>query len=299
MTTVPCRKESLKKSINSIIQQTFHFDKLVVNIDDYMSSDDYNFYFQLKELDERIEVNICDKKWRSCNKLIPTLKKYPDDVIITIDDDIFYPNFTIEKLINSHLENPDCIVSHNSNAIFLTEDFKFKQIGYFSSPKIFYKFYNQYLSNCCLFPPHIFDGSDLFDYNKMMACTNGTHDELWFWVNSTINGVKSIVLNDFFRIIPYNLDECGYRLGEVNEKNFDKFNELIVNLYSDKINKVLEDIKPEFIIDCNNIFSCLYYSSVFNWLYGKNFILNIKNLDISYKCLINQYYNNIGCDIIE
>ncbi len=45
-------------------------------------------------------------------KLIPTLKEYPESLIITIDDDILYPYDTIELLISAHRNNPNCICAN-------------------------------------------------------------------------------------------------------------------------------------------------------------------------------------------
>ena len=52
----------------------------------------------------------------------------------------------------------------------------------------------KYLSNNCLFPPNCF--SDLlFDFDKFQYVTQGNHDELWFWIVSTLMGVRVIGLD--------------------------------------------------------------------------------------------------------
>ena len=81
------RKGRLKDLINIILKQSWQgFEKFCINIDDNLSKEDYEFYDILKEIDNRIEINICDHKWRSCNKLLPTLKKaqerFPDFNIV-------------------------------------------------------------------------------------------------------------------------------------------------------------------------------------------------------------------------
>ena len=208
LTTIPSRKESLLKTIESILKQSYKFDKFVINIDNNLSNENYSFYNRLVGIDKRIEVNLCDAKWRSCNKLLPTLLKYPNDVIITIDDDISYPKDALKVMVNDYEKNRDCIITLAANPVLvdnegnycgymLDNDFCLKQKGY-----------SKYMSMGTLFPPHIFTGTDVFDYDKMMACTNGTHDELWFWVNSTIKGTMVIVENNYLE----NLEEyCPQR----------------------------------------------------------------------------------------
>ncbi len=47
---------------------------------------------------------------KSYKKLIPTLKKYPDAIIVTADDDLIYDNKWLEQLYNAAqiFENIDC-----------------------------------------------------------------------------------------------------------------------------------------------------------------------------------------------
>ncbi len=50
-------------------------------------------------------------------KLIPTLELYPNDVIVTADDDIFYPPHWLESLYTSYLENSNYIHVHRAHKI--------------------------------------------------------------------------------------------------------------------------------------------------------------------------------------
>ena len=62
-------------------------------------------------------------KWcndiRSYKKLIPALKEFPDDIVITFDDDVYYPFDTVEKLYNSYLEYPKCIHANRVRRFFI------------------------------------------------------------------------------------------------------------------------------------------------------------------------------------
>ena len=118
MTTIPCRKKRLEENLPSILNQSYKFNKLVINIDDNLTKEDYLFYNSLKKLDKRIKINKADAKWRSCNKLLPTLKLYPEDIIITIDDDIYYPVDSIKYLVEEYKKNPECIIAHEINPIY-------------------------------------------------------------------------------------------------------------------------------------------------------------------------------------
>ena len=55
-------------------------------------------------------------------KLIPTLRQYPDDAIITIDDDIIYGPDILEQLINAYLSEPRFIHSLRIHKMLFAED---------------------------------------------------------------------------------------------------------------------------------------------------------------------------------
>lgn len=62
----------------------------------------------------KIEINWIDgpntKQWK---KILPTLQKYPNDIIICIDDDFIYPNDLISVFYKKHLEFPNNPISGN------------------------------------------------------------------------------------------------------------------------------------------------------------------------------------------
>lgn len=55
---------------------------------------------------------------RAFKKIIPTMNKYPDDVIIAIDDDFIYPEDFIETFIDQHLLKPFSLLSGNDVVVF-------------------------------------------------------------------------------------------------------------------------------------------------------------------------------------
>ena len=295
MTTIPSRKGRLKDLINIILKQSWQgFEKFCINIDDNLSKEDYEFYDMLKEIDNRIEINICDHKWRSCNKLLPTIKKYPDAVVITVDDDIDYPIDSLKTLVEAYEQNPDCIITHETNPIIVING---QFVGYSNNLdlKLDQKYFAKYLSNCCLFPPHVFDNTDLFDYDKMMQCTDGTHDELWFWINSTINGVQCIGLDYIYMFTGLeNVYSDGYKLSNINsDQNIvNWYNAKTIKMYGDKINKVVGNEKVKFHITKNNIFSLIYHWHIFKRYYANNSILNVHDLTPKYKELLKNFSKN-------
>ncbi len=60
------------------------------------------------------EINWIKENNKAFKKFMPTLKKYPNDIIITIDDDFLYPSDFIETFYNKHLEKPKIPLSGNN-----------------------------------------------------------------------------------------------------------------------------------------------------------------------------------------
>lgn len=50
-------------------------------------------------------------------KLLPTLKEFPESVIVTFDDDIYYDSDCLADLVNSHKQDPASIFSHFTRSL--------------------------------------------------------------------------------------------------------------------------------------------------------------------------------------
>lgn len=270
MTTIPKRKKRLTDNLPFLIHQSYPYDKLIINVDDNLSEEDYEWYNSLKQQDPRIEINKSEAKWRSCNKLLPTLKKYPHDIIITLDDDVAYPRDTIKCLVEEHIKHPDCIIAHEVNPIVLKDKYVTYVNGY--DVKLMQVEWGKYLSNCALYPPYSFD-EDLYDYDKMLECTNGTHDELWFWIQSTIHGVQCVGLNYVRSFAPEMLEqyrEDEYCLSAFNntEQKIDEYMQKINKMYGKRL---IDNIKAKpvvFTITKDNIYSFLFLLPYIKGLYA-------------------------------
>ena len=95
--------------INEIItKQTVKPDLIVLSI---FKEDEQNIPLTLKMMarKKQIEIIVWDDNLRPHLKYYPTMLKYPEDIIITIDDDEHYKPDTIEKLMQSYNKHPKCV----------------------------------------------------------------------------------------------------------------------------------------------------------------------------------------------
>lgn len=118
LTSYKPRINDVKYTIYSLLNQTFPPDKLILWLDeDSFPQREKNLPRDLLKLKSfGLTIDWCENL-RPYKKLIPALEKYPEDIIVTADDDIFYRPDWLKILYDEHTENPDCIVAHYNNRI--------------------------------------------------------------------------------------------------------------------------------------------------------------------------------------
>jgi len=106
-------------AIETIMQQTMKANRIVL----WLSHDDYKEIPQaLKLLQKRgLEITECDDLL-SYKKIIPSLRKFPNDVIVTIDDDVMYDPDVLERLIRAYLKAPQYIHACRVHRITFNEN---------------------------------------------------------------------------------------------------------------------------------------------------------------------------------
>lgn len=261
--------------------------KVIINIDKHKNQQiPYNKYVVLasKYTNVTFEFNICENKWRSCNKLIYTLQKYPDANIIVFDDDTIIEQNVIYDLIKNHIKHPKCIIAENSDVTTIihnktNEDVEFDFVQHFTGwlLKLNAKEinYNKYGGQQVLFPAHCFDNTHLFNLDEMLKITLGTHDEIWFWLNSTLNKVQVFTSNYLYSTVyandkylnKNNIVRTDPQLCNENDNNW-KIIIGNINIYHgiDLIN-VLKSNPIIFNIDDETLFNYLYNKEIIKKYY--------------------------------
>lgn len=114
LTTWKPRMRNIPAVLDSIFTQTVTPDLVVLNLaDDEVVPEEVEEYL----LSHKVEVNrMPDLK--VYKKLVPTLKKYPDACVISIDDDWIYPSGMIEDFMTVHARYPDSPVSGNKVTLY-------------------------------------------------------------------------------------------------------------------------------------------------------------------------------------
>lgn len=157
-----------------------------------------------------LEIEYCEDL-KSYKKLIPALEKYPETVIITVDDDVLYPKDWFKKTLAAHKKDPKIILAHTAREITLND--KKGIVSYWDWPIMNKNKKNTHriLPNGIggvLYPPHSFV-DDVLD-RELFTRLAPNADDLWFWAMSELKGTKRALINDgYHNIRDYDLDTVG------------------------------------------------------------------------------------------
>lgn len=192
LTTFPAAAEYSVKAVESILAGSVTPDKIVLYItfDQFKDSKIPEELLKLEREHEIFEIRDYPKDIRSYRKLIPALKDFPDAVIVTIDDDVYYDRDMLHDLLYMHSQYPDAVIAHRAKKISPTEQYKkWKKLRWYHflsgrikiSPLII-----QTGVGGVLYPPHSLN-SDMLD-EKLFTEIAPTTDDIWFWAAAISNG---------------------------------------------------------------------------------------------------------------
>ena len=271
LTSYPLRIETVHLTVQSLLNQTIKADKLIL----WLSPEEFpgmenDLPSELLYLSKNgLEIEWCNNI-RSYKKLIPALKKYRDEIIITFDDDLIYNNKTLEILYDYHKKYKKDIIVHRITRMFYNESNElepFKREYYYDNRKIKDNYldvlkkpsYFNKLTGCggCLYPPGCFH-NDVFNEEIFMQ-NAPTSDDIWFWLQAVRKKRKVRIPKKHFpelQYIPGTQDVGLYKINDKGEKLFFVHLKNIMKLYPEidellksenkKNTKVINSIKNNY-----------------------------------------------------
>ena len=142
------------------------------------------------------EVRFDPTEMRSYKKLLPALRDFPDDVIVTIDDDIHYHPDMLRDLVRLHQRLPGAIVAHRVRRVVLHAPYrkwrKYKWYDFIFKKYHFSRLAMQTGVGGVLYPPHSLD-EKMLDPARFMAMAP-TNDDIWFWAAAVARGTYVVPL---------------------------------------------------------------------------------------------------------
>lgn len=190
LTTYGKRIYDVALTIESLMNQTLPANDIILWLDYSFKDKELPAALRLQQT-RGLKIAYC-KDIRSYKKLIPAKQKYPDDAIITVDDDVIYEYDLLEHLIRAYQKDRRYIYAHRQHKMALKEDGTFmpyaswQQCRCILDPDIM-----AFPTGVggILYPPHAFD-ADFFDESTFMEICP-TADDVWFKAMALKNGTLS------------------------------------------------------------------------------------------------------------
>jgi hypothetical protein len=194
LTSFPAAISFVIQSVQSILKGSVLPDKIIL----YLTSSQFpegNIPQELQDLSDKnamFEIKFYEENIRSYTKLIPALKDFPDDIIITIDDDVLYHKNMIKRLLRRHKKYPNAIIGHRIRRI--KPNAVYRMWKCYKHRSIFSRSFKPSFRNLqtgiggVLYPPHSL--SEKMLHSELFMKMAPTVDDIWFWAAAVANGTK-------------------------------------------------------------------------------------------------------------
>ena len=199
LTSYPGRMYDIHYSLYSLLTQTMKPKKVVL----WLSEEEFpNKEADLGKNVLDLQKNGLSIEWikynfKSFNKLIPVLKKYPNNIIITADDDIYYRPDSIEKLYDTYISS-GCkyIIANRCHKAEVNLDKfqpykKWEKCIVSTEPS-----FSNFLTGVgmVLYPPNSLYKDVLNEEDFMELAPDA--DDVWFWAMALLKGTKIRIPNE-------------------------------------------------------------------------------------------------------
>lgn len=196
LTTYPKRIDRVNKVIDCLFEQIEIVDKIVL----CLIKEEWNNTEELPKWIEEYSIKGLEILWGSKNlkphnKYFYTMQKYPEDIIITVDDDNVYDNKVTETLLQSYMKFPNCVSANRVHLISFDKNKQIKPYMQWNSQVI----HNMLVPNLSLlptgvggvlYPPHCLYKEAFNDELIKRLCP--TTDDLWLKIMSVKQGISTV-----------------------------------------------------------------------------------------------------------
>ncbi|MBD5361118.1 MAG: glycosyltransferase [Bacteroides sp.] len=204
LTSFPAAISYAVGAIRSILRGEVLPDKLIlyVTLADFAPGEMPRELLDLQESEPRFEIRDYPRDIRSYRKLVPALKDFPDDVIVTVDDDVDYHPSMLRRLLELHAKYPDDIIAHRAKIILPSKPYrKWPKLRWYDflikSDRAGFNVIQTGVAGV-LYPPHALK-QEMID-PELFTRLAPTADDIYFWAAAVANGRR-------VRPVPFGLNK--------------------------------------------------------------------------------------------
>lgn len=199
LTSFPPRMKRIWMVLESLLRQTKKPDRIILWLASTQFSSIEDVEERVRAMEKRgIEIRFCEDL-RPHKKYFYSMQEFRNDIVILVDDDVFYFENMIEDLLTKHIEYPNCVVCIRAHKITFKDgkinkysewDFRSKNI---SSPD------HTLLATTgggTLFPPKCLS-EEVFNLQAIKElCPNA--DDIWLKCMAFMNRTKTVKVYPIF-----------------------------------------------------------------------------------------------------
>ena len=228
LTSFPKRINNVWMVIECMLRQTAMPDKIILWLSKEQFANLEILPNSLKErISEKFEIRLVDGDLRSHKKYCYAFNEFPNEYVITIDDDIFYPPYMIEELLKAREKYPNSVIGRYCLVMNYKEDGSLMP-------------YNEWDEDYEVGQPNSFFGSGggtLFAPSELYKDTTNSElayslaplaDDVWLNAMARLAGLKIVIISKEL-LLPI-LTKNDERLTQVNvydSKNDQQINAII------------------------------------------------------------------------
>lgn len=205
MTSYKERIQFTAPAIYSLLHQTLKPDKVLLWLarENFPAGEEELPQDLLDLKDLGLSICWCEEDIKPHKKYYYTMKEYPDDIIITVDDDVLYRPHQIEDLYRAYQNYPDAIYTTRARQIKMTDE---GELYPYNDWPLFENSYKKGPSfdliptgvGAVLYPPHCLD-EELFQIEEIRELCLYT-DDLWLKLMSLKKRTKVVKIDWFYEI---------------------------------------------------------------------------------------------------
>lgn len=219
ITTFPQRISKIWIVIECILRQSLLPNKIVLWLSKEQFPNEIHDLPEnlLKYYKSQVDIVFVDDDLRSHKKYYYALKEYSSDIIITLDDDIYYPSNIIKDLTTLHKLFPTAICCHRAHKVVRDVNGEIKE--YSKWPKVYENYGPAFdlfhtsgggtLYKKSFFNENVLD-KEVFKVECFMA------DDVWLNIMAQLNKTKTVKSKYFSNLIPIENKSSIFKLSREN-----------------------------------------------------------------------------------
>ncbi|WP_141502210.1 glycosyltransferase [Paenibacillus luteus] len=199
LTSFPPRMNTLWMVLESLLRQSKKPDRIIL----WLARSQFPYFddidTRIQKMESRgLEIRFCEDL-RSHKKYYYAMQEFNNDIIITVDDDIFYPENMIAELYAKHIEYPESITCYRAHKITFMNGQVSKYVDWDHGARGYTdKDYLLMATGCggVLYPPNCLY-HEVFNIQAIQElCLNA--DDIWLKCMGILKGTKTVKVHGIY-----------------------------------------------------------------------------------------------------